>query len=529
MKLFFQAVNSLKERPWALVFFGLLIFVTLYQNFLSLDPILTIDDQAMLRAVSSNHFSEIDRQPIRDLSFHLDFLIMKIMPFWSHHASNILIFFLFIITVGLILISSQIPRWHFILVAYCFHPTFANIVPWISARKHLLSALFISLAILVVIKYGRTYRGLFLTFALFVLAILSHPIMIFWPFWLAAYFIWVFRMPFRQAFLKSAPFFIFAAILSIANFFHYENLYAQRSDLVYNLPYLKNIELIPFFFGRAFFNLFLPINLTYRYQYYSVQNLIGLAGILFFFWALFKSKTDNKTILWAALFWISFGIFLVIISHGFYFDTYGIIPSLAILIILSERFKNYLCMSWAPLFLGILTLVFMVIHTKESKRWMSEELVMENMLNRAPQPGVFRTYATMIITKANDCTVMKKAGTAIAQLSKYENGDVQRDLNVLISLFFNKMKTIKCSREDRREAVATLSLPEVNTTNLLALLYIELEDRKGLVLELEKLKIDLRDFDHRTKDQMIAQLNKACLQKFTKEENYCQEVLKIGP
>src|SRR5262249_31354350 len=154
--------------------------------------ILSRDDRRMIDALQDVHSPAeylkaleerkvLDVQPIRDLSLLLDLVIGKATGLRTFHLSNVVLWLLIVLLVYRVL--SQVLSKTWILVpwtaAFAVHPAFANSVSWISARKHLLSSLFILLATSIVLDNPRErWRLRHTAFAagLYALSIFSQPI-----------------------------------------------------------------------------------------------------------------------------------------------------------------------------------------------------------------------------------------------------------------------------------------------------------------------------------------------------------------
>lgn len=339
-----------KRSLWliAIVLINFLIYFKLMINdpLLNYDDTLLIDFLHLLPTLKSYLqklyiFQLIDVQPVRDLSYVIDFFLKKNIHFWSFHLTN------FILWIGIIFTFIRIAEVLFkkssmilnLALLFSIHPITANTVSWVAARKHLLCAFFTSLATLclLLIKEYPENKKKFLIISipiLYLMAILSQPIFIFWPTWVLLYF-FLFKdsgLQRKQKTFMIVPLLIMMTIGLIANQHYYSGPYVMESRLpkmsIFDISWALNA------LGRYVYNIFIPTHISVVYYEGSIINLIGLILLPIIVWVILKLMDTRTAILWLA--YASFPIILVIgrQANVFVSDTYCIFSLWALYIML---------------------------------------------------------------------------------------------------------------------------------------------------------------------------------------------------
>ena len=152
-----------KTLTYSLLIIFSALYLYLFKDFLADSYILSYDDTLILKPLYEvtsikDYFKKFattalwDVQPIRDLSFFVDFFLIKHLKFWTHHWSNLIIWILISLTLfkNLLIISekfsnnaqlsSDSKNWPlFFALIFLFHPTLQIGPFWISNRKHIFS------------------------------------------------------------------------------------------------------------------------------------------------------------------------------------------------------------------------------------------------------------------------------------------------------------------------------------------------------------------------------------------------------
>lgn len=188
----------------ALVLGGLAVLcLVLYWQPIAKAPLLDFDDKAlaspMAQVVSFHDYLGlwndnviVDVQPVRDLSYWLEYRIEAVSGFRNHQLVNLLLWLGILAMLFTLMEQQQFARWLIVgLVTYAaIHPAAVNSVAWTAARKHLLSMLFVTIATWSWLRYQKTktthsQRGWYywLTTASYVLSVWSQPISALFPIW----------------------------------------------------------------------------------------------------------------------------------------------------------------------------------------------------------------------------------------------------------------------------------------------------------------------------------------------------------
>jgi hypothetical protein len=330
--------------------FGLILFIQ-YPLIVS-DPILTYDDQVLVTPLFSGlypwrfsyyqaifHSGIWDVQPVRDLSYSLDYFLNYFFNLKTFHLQNLLIWIGICYLFNRILLQLKI-RFNLrisILILCLFYPIFWISVSWISARKHLLSAFFILISTLKVIESKTKNENLsFLNQSKIALAYLaacfSQPINIFWP----LFFIYSFKNELKKYRILILSILGTGLITGIINLYYYSKIY----PLILNIPKFaassdEHFSLKILGFSRSLFQIFIPFWATPTPYYQgSPQNILGIFFLTLTIWSLIKTRDSLIR---------SFLIFsllpLVVIftqsTNIFGSDTYLIIPGFGFFIIIS--------------------------------------------------------------------------------------------------------------------------------------------------------------------------------------------------
>jgi hypothetical protein len=238
------------------------------------DSVLDRDDQTLLRPLASLHgigdyvaalraHRVLDLQPVRDASLSLDFAIGGAVGHGVHHLVNVLLLvtiLALLYALAVALVGGRALPAAVVLLFVC-HPIVANSVSWISARKHLLACAFILAATWCVRRADQprwTTRAAAVAF--YLLAVLSQPIVLLWPAWLALDR--GLRHGARAGLRTAAAWLPLVAAAGAANFVYYRGAYAAEGavKLVGVDPSVSLLSL-----GRDVFNALCPVALATTY------------------------------------------------------------------------------------------------------------------------------------------------------------------------------------------------------------------------------------------------------------------------
>jgi len=333
-----------------------------YWKVISKDVVLNYDDQVLLLSLRniqnlSHYFSSIfngqilDIQPIRDLSFYFDFKIMSILPSYSFHFTNTIIWLLICTNVRQIFLTQSPKNYYvigLIVLLYALSPISANSVAWISARKHLLSTLFITYATLVTLKNRNSLstNNILVILLFYFMSCFSQPINTLWILWL-----FYVLSPLKQEKPKSLLMLVisFICLISIGlNFYYYKFIYSAN---VTSMSKFLNYSSLQFgesllALGRYFYQCLNPFSALPTSHYEgSWENLAGLALLTVFLVYCYKEAKSKRPGLNAPLIYFFFPLILVTLNmtNIFCSDTYLLNSSIGlywVFLVLTERFES---------------------------------------------------------------------------------------------------------------------------------------------------------------------------------------------
>jgi len=212
--------------------------------------------------------------PLTWLSHMLDISLFGLNPGW-HHLVNV--FFHIANTLLLFFILNRMTGafWRSIFVSalFAFHPLHVESVAWAAERKDVLSTFFFMLTILAYILYVEKplLRRYLLVLFLFILGLLSKPMLVTLPFVLLLLDYWPLsrfelkaKIPFHLIWEK-IPLFILVAISSIVTFFVQQSGGAVKSLELFSLKVRIANALVSYadYIGKMIY----PLNLAVLYPH----------------------------------------------------------------------------------------------------------------------------------------------------------------------------------------------------------------------------------------------------------------------
>lgn len=422
----FSIIDINLTHTWRLILFGLSL---IYLPLIWTDPILGRDDQMLIQSIApihslSDYFAAfragqiLDVQPVRDFTLIGDLFFKRHFGWGTFHLTNVFIWAAILaVSASMIQVVFQKKKIPWILfLLFAIHPVTVGTVAWISARKHLLSALFILAATRVVVTYdanrraepsGKTSAALAL---LFLLSCASHPLHLLWPIWAYAYLVVAkpkYRPPLR-VFLLLLPCFAIAGICAWINHAYYSGTYLVHSGgapKVIDSVDSAGASLLAL--GRYLFQMLFPFRLATSYYPGSYPNLIGLGLIPILGLSIYKGIGDSKP----ARLWILFGclplsIVTLRMTNIFVSDTYLIIPLIAALMLLMsirvaprKKGKAPIPSLARQLIVCAVFFTFLIQSYFQAQTWSSDLSLWEQAYRVEPSPTSACGYATQLISK----------------------------------------------------------------------------------------------------------------------------------
>ncbi len=407
-----QRINFIfKSLFYILIFAGpFLIYLPLIDK----DPFLNRDDfdiTSPLRTVFSFDAYQaklinneiLDFQPIRDFTYFIDIYFSREFGISTFHASNYIYFCILTLLIYFFLagVTKNSLISMFVSLLISVHPVTVGSVAWISGRKHILSALFLFLALNFALWLGQSKHKILMTLGCWVSAIFSffsHPIHLLTNM-TSTILVKQSRWKFALGFLL-----IFSAL---------------GAYQLHNFKHEKRIDNFPFRISNVFENLGLMAAKSTGFHTYittmqksSFSYIPGLLMILTIFGLLFI-KSSRPTGSRVNLVCIFSGLILlpVLTSSRFYtMDTYVLIPStiffgLTLWVFYSVHKKLTLTL------MLLLYPAFYINSSKLAKTWLSDLDLWGHAFVTAPTP-----YSALYLANFNQ---YQRPETALQLLLKY--------------------------------------------------------------------------------------------------------------
>jgi len=292
-----------------------------------IDP---LKDIASVKGYSAQSLYRLDVQPIRDLYFKCVLSLSKVLNFDLFILFNLFIWIsCLLLALSIIQIKILSATGLLFLAGLSLHPIAVWSISWPSASKHLLSTLFITLAL-----YFWHRRSFFYIYLFYLISILTQPLYILFP---IIYLIINGKKSFQKEKYLISLMLLAMIVIGSLNFYYYDVVYPLQTGVgkthAYNEFSLAS-NLLGIF--RSIFQIFLPINLS---LYYSPQNILNLGGfpfiliIVFYYFKKYKFKFYNYQFL---LFLFPLATIYLRPTNIFVSDTYLLLPLLFLIGLLKE-------------------------------------------------------------------------------------------------------------------------------------------------------------------------------------------------
>ena len=290
-----------------------------------------------------------DRQPIRDLSYWLEYRLYELTGYFNTHVTN------FLIWIGILILCYQLAKRfiqsdlllkiYFLLIA--LHPLPITSIAWSASRKHLLSAFFI-LAATNFLLANKKRQHLLLVWLFYTMALLSQPIHILWPA-AAVLLIWSQQQDsikdiLRKYFPLWAALGLSAVAVAYWNYTYYMSpafilLQGGSKYIVENLDIVATRFLV---LGRYFLNSFFPLYVSSSsYEPFQLKSIVGVVGLIFCLLLTGRRIIQKKYIgLWAlSLIGILFMTVKITVHAGW--DTYALLFILIAPLVLLQEYERF--------------------------------------------------------------------------------------------------------------------------------------------------------------------------------------------
>jgi tetratricopeptide (TPR) repeat protein len=304
-------------------------------------------------------------QPIVWISHMVNCQLFKLNPFY-HHLTNLLLHIADTVLLFLVFYLLTTALWQsaFVAALFALHPLHVESVAWVAERKDVLSTLFCLLAFAAYWRYTKqkSVGFFFLTLLLFVLGLMSKPMLVTFPFILLLLDYWPLnrfssllqpdsRKTFYKLVIEKIPFFAFSAASCVITYIVQKN--AGAISNIRQLPFDIRVvnSLVSYF--RYIRKMFVPTKLAILYPYTGdlppVYVAVIIAVALLTVTILFLRLAKNHKYLLTGWFWylgtLVPVIGLVQVGAQTHADRYTYISLIGLFIIIAwganDLLKNY--------------------------------------------------------------------------------------------------------------------------------------------------------------------------------------------
>jgi tetratricopeptide (TPR) repeat protein len=402
-----------------LIFVGLLLaFGVIYGRLILADPILARDDRTLLAPIESIHsladylearrsFRILDLQPVRDASFFLDVYLTRVTGWRVHHFTNVLLWIAICLLAGSLFVQEFGRRrlTYAAVALLAVHPVTVGSVAWIAARKHLLAGAFILGATLVLMRSlsreRPAWRLVFAVPLLFLASVLSQPITVLWPLWMATV------LAVRRVPLKHRAWGVVAICLpvmvavQVANYRYYSGDYAHQT----NVPKLMELSLgAPVLaHGRYLWNFVVPTALSTQYDPLNWRNYAGMVLLLLLAAAAIRWCCRESLVFWGGLYFFPLLLVTVRMTNIFVSDTYALTSAIGLFGLAAEGARTMMFRStastpvWLQRFIVAVVVTFVALSAAQASTWQSDAALWERAYETDAAPMSLARHAFYLV------------------------------------------------------------------------------------------------------------------------------------
>ncbi len=232
--------------------------------------------------------------PVTMLSHTLDAQLFGLHSGMSHLV-NVMLHALSAVLLFVLLQRATHQRWPSAFVAFIFalHPLHVESVAWISERKDVLSTFFLFLALYAYVRYAErpNVRRYLLVLGLFMLGLLSKPMLVTFPFVLLLFDIWPLRrVQLPKILWEKLPLIALSAVVSVVAY----RVQRDTGALAQSIPYAGRIAKALLSYITYIRQTFWPAGLAVFYPYpkfilasragMALIFLLGISAVTVFTW-----------------------------------------------------------------------------------------------------------------------------------------------------------------------------------------------------------------------------------------------------
>lgn len=293
-----------------LIAISFLLYANTLQNKFVYDDFTLIVDNYLIRNFANIKNLDIFKQPVRMITFMLDFHLYRLNP-TGYHLTNIILHVLTVILVYFVTFKLFSNLFLAFLCALLFasHPIHTEAVACISNRKEMLFSLFFLISFLTFLKSEQNKWFIFISVICFLLALFSKFVAISLPLVILLYS-WVFKK--KKELLNAIPHFVIMLLIFILFWKYRAKIFVQVKEVPLTL---KEYPIVTFTMLKAlliyYYLLIFPYNLCAEHdvalatKFYQPEVLISfiLTALAIYYAFKTKRKLMKFGILW---FYINF-------------------------------------------------------------------------------------------------------------------------------------------------------------------------------------------------------------------------------
>jgi len=195
-----------------------------------------------------------------------------------HFGNSTILFFL------LRRFTSSTGKSFFIALLFAIHPLNVESVAWVTERKDVLSTFFgfMCLYFYTGFQQQTTIKNYLLTFALFICAISSKPMMVTLPFLMLLMDFTPLQQiaprKWKRALLEKVPFFTLSMLVAVLTYF--VQVYDGAAKPLTEIAFSERLAATITNYGTYLYKIFAPVNLSVFYPYKGMPAITPIAGSL---------------------------------------------------------------------------------------------------------------------------------------------------------------------------------------------------------------------------------------------------------
>lgn len=418
-----------------------------------------------------------DIQPIRDISLIIDIVVERIINREVFGLFNLLYWSITILFFEKILkqcFNFSNPRLLTLVVA--FHPLMAWVISWPTARKHILSCMFVTIATYSYLRWckKKSFKYGFSTVANYLFSIYSQPISLLFIVPLIIYAWTKNRLKKDRIVLISIT--VLFAITAGLNHYYYSELYPQFTEV----EKIKDLNFSSYFIqllglSRSITQLISPIHFAASYAPPSLLSFIGLPiGVILIYIGVI-SQGLLMTMMSASFVLYPLVLLSISPSNIFVSDTYLLISLINLGIILglfiSKRPESY------KAFLVLILLTFLPKNLYEQKLNLELYSKFKISYDREKNCKNTHSYANELLKKHELKAFMEISSIAL----KNKCGFKGRSGQILLSRIYGFRIYLdpKLSLEQKLDQINSMRLIPPEVVLLKAILMSEMGEEKS--------------------------------------------------